>query len=540
MMQYPGRSVYKGIALGHIEVYRKHDDQVSRKKISDVDAEIGKVRTAVIQARGQMQRSYETARKEAGEESAAVFNVYQLILEDEGFLDPVLDMIRTQKVNAGYAVAVTRDKLSEMFAQMDDPHMRARAADIEDIANVLIRILEGRTGGELSPRTPVILVADDLSPSEMVQMDREKVLALVTVHGSANSHTSILARMMGIPALVQVPVDLEEIHTGMLAVVDGLEGTVVFGPDEKICERAKEKIKEEQERTQLLGSLKGKENVTLDGKKIHIYANIGSLSDVGAVLDSDAGGIGLFRSESLYLGRDTFPTEEEQFQVYKKVAQAMGEKKVIIRTLDLGADKQADYLDLGKEANPAMGYRAIRICLKQPDIFKTQLRALCRAAVYGNISVLYPMIISAGEVRQIQRIIKEVQEGLDKAGIPYKDPEQGIMIETPAAAMTSDRLAEMVDFFSIGTNDLTQYTLAIDRQNERLEDLYDPHHEAVLRMIRMVVENAHEHGIWVDICGEAGADLALTERFIRMGVDGLSVAPSMVLEIRRAVRGMKI
>ena len=443
-------------------------------------------------------------------------------------------------VNAEYAVAVTGDNFSEMFAGMDNDYMKARAADIKDISNRLVRNLTGREDINDGNMEPSIIVADDLSPSETVQMDKEKILAFVTVHGSTNSHTAILARMMNIPALIGVPIDLNEIHTGMKAVVDGQKGEVIFDPSEEICVEVEKRVREEQEKLKLLQSLKGKENVTLSGKTIKIFANIGSVSDVGYVLENDAGGIGLFRSEFLYLGRNDFPTEEEQFQAYKQVAQTMAGKNVVIRTLDIGADKQVDYFNLGKEDNPAMGYRAIRICLKQPDIFRTQLRALFRAAVYGNISVMYPMITSVEEVRQIQAIVSEVKAELDEKEIPYKTPEQGIMIETPAAVMISDELAEIVDFFSIGTNDLTQYTLAVDRQNEKLDDFYRPHHKAILRMIKMTVDNAHKCGKWVGICGELGADPELTEEFLRMGVDELSVAPSMVLKVRKAVRESEV
>lgn len=449
-------------------------------------------------------------------------------------------MIRTEMVNAEYAVAVTGDNFSEMFANMDDDYMKARAADVKDISNRLIKNLKGEEDIDFTSMEPSVIVADDLTPSETVQMNKEKILAFVTVHGSANSHTSILARMMNIPALIGVPLNLEEIHSGMQVVVDGFQGEVIIEPTEKICDDVKRRIEEEKEKLTLLETLKGKENTTLDGKTINIYANIGSVGDVGYVLENDAGGIGLFRSEFLYLGKSDFPTEEEQFQAYKQVVQTMAGKKVIIRTLDIGADKQADYFNLGKEDNPAMGYRAIRICLKQPDIFKTQLKALLRASVFGNLSVMYPMITSVEEVEKIYAIVNEVKAELDAIQVPYKLPEQGIMIETPAAVMVSDELADLVDFFSIGTNDLTQYTLAIDRQNERLDDFYNPHHKAILRMIQMVVENAHKHGKWAGICGELGADLELTESFVRMGVDELSVSPSMILKIRKVVREMRV
>lgn len=536
MLKLSGKSVYKGIVLGPVAVYRKSDEQVKRIKIDDADAEILRLEKAGEQSKKQLQELYDKAVKEVGEASAAVFEVHQMMLEDEDYLDAIHNMIRTQMVNAEYAAAVTGDNFSNMFDSMDDAYMKARAADIKDISNRLVRNLQGVEEVDLRSMEPSIIVADDLSPSETVQMDKEKVLAFVTVHGSTNSHTAILARMMNIPALIGVQVDLDEIHTGMKAVVDGYAGEVVFEPSEVFCAETQERIGEEQEKLQLLHTLKGKENITLSGQKIHIYANIGSVGDVGYVLENDAGGIGLFRSEFLYLGRNGFPGEEEQFQAYKQVVQTMAGKKVIIRTLDIGADKQVDYFNLGKEDNPSMGYRAIRICLKEPEIFKTQLRALLRAAVFGNLSIMYPMITSAEEVHKIYDIVEEVREELATEQIPYRMPEQGIMIETPAAVMISDELAKLVDFFSIGTNDLTQYTLAVDRQNEKLDDFYDPHHKAIMKMIQMTVDNAHAAGKWAGICGELGADLELTEDFIRMGVDELSVAPSMILKLRKKVR----
>ncbi len=539
MMQFSGKSVYKGIVLGKTAVLGNQDTPVKHRKIDDVKAEVERVRLAGIKAKEQLQILYDKALKEVGETNAAIFEVHQMVLEDEDFLDSIHNMIQTEMVNAEYAIAMTGDNFSEMFAAMDDDYMKARAADIKDISNRLIRILEGRKETGPYSEEPVIIIADDLSPSETIQMDKEKILAFVTVHGSANSHTAILARMMNIPALISVSMDLDRIRTGMTAVVDGFAGTVTFEPDEALCEEAKRRMEEEPEKLRLLEELKGKENITLGGRKIDLYANIGSVSDIGYVLENDAGGIGLFRSEFLYLGREKLPTEEEQFQAYKQAAQMMAGKKVIIRTLDIGADKQADYLNLGKEDNPAMGYRAIRICLKRPDIFKTQLRALLRAAMFGNISIMYPMITATEEVEQIFKIIKEVQDELDTAKIPYRYPEQGIMIETPAAVMISDELAEMVDFFSIGTNDLTQYTLAVDRQNEKLDDFYNPHHKAILRMIKMVVDNAHKHGKWAGICGELGADPELTKEFVRMGLDELSVAPSMILKIRKIIRELE-
>lgn len=535
-----GKAVYKGIALGKISVLRKTENVVKRVKIEDADAELQRVETARAQAIEQLGKLYDKAVKEVGEASAAIFEVHQMMLEDLDFNEAIENTIRTQEVNAEYAVASTGDSFSEMFASMDDDYMKARAVDIKDISERLVQNLAGNGDNGLDFTEPVIVVADDLTPSETVQMDKEKILAFVTVHGSTNSHTAILARMMNIPALIGVPMDLAQIHNGMKAIVDGFQSQVVFEPTEEICAETEKRIQEEEEKKILLQNLKGKENVTLDGRKINVYANIGSVGDLGYVMENDAGGIGLFRSEFLYLGRDTFPTEEEQFQAYKQVLQTMAGKKVIIRTLDIGADKQVEYFNLGKEENPALGYRAIRICLKQPEIFKTQLRALLRAAVFGNLSVMYPMITSTDEVVKICRIVEEVEEELMSEGIPYKIPEQGIMIETPAAVMVSDELAEMVDFFSIGTNDLTQYTLAIDRQNEKLDDFYNPHHKAILKMIRMVVESAHKAGKWVGICGELGADLSLTEEFVRMGVDELSVAPSMILKIRKIVREMTV
>ena len=540
MQSYQGKSVYKGIAMGPVVVLKKNDYQVKRTRIEDPEAEIKRVDEALEKSKEQLQKLYDKAVQEVGEASAAIFEVHQMMLEDDDYLEAIQNTIRTEQINAEYAVAATGDNFAEMFASMDDDYMKARSADIKDISERLVRNLSGQDDADLSSIEPSIIVADDLSPSETVQMDKDKILAFVTVHGSTNSHTAILARMMNIPALIGVDMNLEELHTGMEAVVDGFQGTVIFEPDETVKAQTTEKMAEEAEKLRLLQELKGKENVTLDGHKINIYANIGSVGDIGYVMENDAGGIGLFRSEFLYLGRNDFPTEEEQFQAYKQAVQMMAGKKVIIRTLDIGADKQVDYFNLGNEDNPAMGYRAIRICLKQPEIFKTQLRALLRAAVYGNLSIMYPMITSTEEVKKIYEIVAEVEEELKAQEIQYKIPEQGIMIETPAAAIISDRLAEMVDFFSIGTNDLTQYTLAIDRQNEKLDEFYNPHHEALLRMIRMVVDNAHKCGKWAGICGELGADTTLTEEFVRMGLDELSVAPSMVLKLRKIVREMKV
>lgn len=539
MQCFQGKSVYKGIAMGSIVVLKKDDYQVKRTRIEDPEAEVKRVDAALEKSKEQLQKLYDKAVKEVGEASAAIFEVHQMMLEDDDYLEAIQNTIRTEQVNAEYAVATTGDNFAEMFASMDDDYMKARSADIKDISERLVRNLSGQEDTDLSSIDPSVIVADDLSPSETVQMDKDKILAFVTVHGSTNSHTAILARMMNIPALIGVPMDLDELKTGMTAVVDGFEGTVTFDPDEEIKAQTEKRMEEEAEKLKLLQELKGKENVTLDGHKINIYANIGSVGDIGYVLENDAGGIGLFRSEFLYLGRNDFPTEEEQFQAYKQAVQMMAGKKVIIRTLDIGADKQVDYFNLGNEDNPALGYRAIRICLTQPDIFKTQLRALLRAAVYGNLSIMYPMITSTEEVKKIYEIVAEVEAELKEQEIQYKLPEQGIMIETPAAAIISDKLAEMVDFFSIGTNDLTQYTLALDRQNAKLDDFYNPHHEAILRMIQMVVDNAHKCGKWAGICGELGADATLTEQFVRMGVDELSVAPSMILKLRKIVREMK-
>ena len=540
MQCFQGKSVYKGIAMGPVVVLRKNDYQVKRTRSEDAEAEAARVDVALKASQEQLQKLYDKAVKEVGEASAAIFEVHQMMLEDEDYLEAIQSMIRTEQVNAEYAVAVTGDNFAEMFASMDDDYMKARSADIKDISERLVRNLSGQGDVDLSSIEPSVIVADDLSPSETVQMDKDKILAFVTVHGSTNSHTAILARMMNIPALIGVKMDLEELQTGMTAVVDGFGGKVTFEPDEELKAQTEARMQDEEEKLKLLQELKGKENITLDGRKINIYANIGSVGDIGYVMENDAGGIGLFRSEFLYLGRNDFPTEEEQFQAYKQAVQMMAGKKVIIRTLDIGADKQVDYFNLGNEDNPAMGYRAIRICLKQPEIFKTQLRALLRAAVYGNLSIMYPMITSTEEVKRIYEIVAEVEEELKAQEIQYKIPEQGIMIETPAAAIISDRLAEMVDFFSIGTNDLTQYTLAIDRQNEKLDEFYNPHHEALLRMIQMVVDNAHKCGKWAGICGELGADVTLTEQFVRMGLDELSVAPSMVLKLRKIVREMKV
>lgn len=534
-----GKSVYKGIAMGKISVLKKDDYIVKRTKIEDAQAEIQRVKAAVAASQEQLQKLYEKAVKEVGEASAAIFEVHQMMLEDEDYSESIENIITTEMVNAEYAVASTGDNFSEMFASMDDDYMKARAADIKDISKRLVKNLSGHGGDGIDLEEPVIVVADDLSPSETVQMDKDKILAFVTVHGSANSHTAILARMMNIPALIGVDMDLEALTTGVEGAVDGFTGEFYIEPTEEVKTSIQTKIEEEKEKRALLQTLKGKENVTKSGKTIKLFANIGSVSDMGYVLENDAGGIGLFRSEFLYIGRNELPGEEEQFQAYRQAVQNMAGKKVIIRTLDIGADKQADYLQIPQEENPALGYRAIRICLTQPEIFKVQLRALFRASAYGNLSIMYPMITSVEEVEQIQQIVCEVKQELKEAGIPYKDVEEGVMIETPAAVMISDDLAKMVDFFSIGTNDLTQYTLAIDRQNEKLDPFYKPHHKAILRMIKMVVDNAHKEGKWAGICGELGADPELTETFVKMGVDELSVAPSMILKLRKIIREME-
>lgn len=534
-----GKSVYKGIAMGKISVLKKDDYIVKRTKIEDAQAEIQRVKAAVAASQEQLQKLYEKAVKEVGEASAAIFEVHQMMLEDEDYSESIENIITTEMVNAEYAVASTGDNFSEMFASMDDDYMKARAADIKDISKRLVKNLSGHGGDGIDLEEPVIVVADDLSPSETVQMDKDKILAFVTVHGSANSHTAILARMMNIPALIGVDMDFETLTTGVEGAVDGFTGEFYIEPTEEVKTSIQTKIEEEKEKRALLQTLKGKENVTKGGKTIKLFANIGSVSDMGYVLENDAGGIGLFRSEFLYIGRNELPGEEEQFQAYRQAVQNMAGKKVIIRTLDIGADKQADYLQIPQEENPALGYRAIRICLTQPEIFKVQLRALFRASAYGNLSIMYPMITSVEEVEQIQQIVCEVKQELKEAGIPYKDVEEGVMIETPAAVMISDDLAKMVDFFSIGTNDLTQYTLAIDRQNEKLDPFYKPHHKAILRMIKMVVDNAHKEGKWAGICGELGADPELTETFVKMGVDELSVAPSMILKLRKIIREME-
>jgi phosphotransferase system enzyme I (PtsI) len=535
MQIYKGKSVFGGIAIGKISVYKKDEQLVKRVKIADADAEMERYTDARNIAAAQLQKLYDKALKEVGEANAAIFEVHQMMLEDEDYNESVENIIHSQMVNAEYAVASTADNFAQMFEAMDDDYMRGRAADVRDISERVITVLAGGAGSGLDSDEPVIIAADDLAPSETVQLDKDKVLSFVTAHGSENSHTAILARTMGIPALIGTGIDLDETVDGKLGIVDGTNGVVYVDPDAELLEEMKKKQQEEQEKKRLLQTLKGKENITLDGQKVMLYANVGNIKDLGIALQNDAGGIGLFRSEFIYLGQDHYPTEEEQFQIYKTVAETMAGRRVIIRTLDIGADKQCDYFELDKEDNPAMGLRAIRICLTRPEIFKTQLRALFRASVYGNINIMYPMIISVDEVRQIKAIVEEVKAELTEQGIEYGNPAQGIMIETPASVMMSRELAEEVDFFSIGTNDLTQYTLAIDRQNSKLDKFFDSHHPAVLRMIQMTVENAHKAGIWCGICGELGADQALTKDFLAMGVDELSVSPGSILPLRKII-----
>ena len=534
MQELKGKSVFGGIAIGRISVYNKDESTVKRVKIEDTAAEVRRFEEAKETAKEQLQVLYEKALVEVGEVNAMIFDVHQMMLDDLDYVEAITHMIENQGINAEYAVAATGDNFSNMFAAMDDDYMKARAADVKDISNRVVKILQGKKDNVLDGDEPVILLADDLAPSETVQLDKSKVLAFVTRHGSTNSHTAILARTMNIPALIGVK--FEENVDGKFAIVDGYNGIVYVEPTDDVVKEYESKKQEAEEKKRLLQELKGKENITLDGKKIKLYANIGGVADVASALQNDAEGIGLFRSEFLYLESDTFPTEEEQFQAYKTVAENMAGKKVIIRTLDIGADKQVDYFNLDKEDNPAMGYRAIRICLTQPEIFKTQLRAIFRASYYGNIGVMYPMIISVSEVQRIHAIVDEVKAELDAQGLPYGDVEQGIMIETPAAVMMSAELAKEVDFFSIGTNDLTQYTLAIDRQNPKLDDFYDSHHPAILRMIQMVIDNGHKENCWVGICGELGADTTLTETFLKMGIDELSVSPSMIFPVRDKVR----
>lgn len=536
MLTYQGKSVFGGIAIGRIKVYRKDAQTVKRVRVEDPRQEAARFLQAKETAAGQLQALYEKACKEVGEDNAAIFEIHQMMLDDADYLESVDNYIQNQGLNAEYAVAATGENFAQMFASMDDAYMQARAADVKDISERILRVLSGRQETAADGGLPMILAAEDLAPSETVQLDKSKVLAFVTVKGSANSHTAILARTMNIPAIIGIKLPLDSTIDGKLAVVDGFSGAVYVEPEPELLGRMQARLDRENEKKALLQTLRGKENVTLDGKRINVYANIGNSKDLALVLQNDAGGIGLFRSEFIYLERDAFPTEEEQFSIYRSVAETMAGKKVIIRTLDIGADKQADYFGLEHEENPAMGLRAIRICLTRPEIFKTQLRALFRAAVFGNLSVMYPMITSMAEMRRIKAIAAEVAGELEAEGIPFAVPEQGIMIETPAAVMISDQLAREAAFFSIGTNDLSQYTMAIDRQNALLDEFFEPHSEAVLRMIRMTVENGHKAGIWVGICGELGADLDLTADFLKMGVDELSVSPGRVLPLRKVIR----
>ena len=535
MEVYQGKSVFGGIAIGRISVHKKDEQQVKRVRIEDSEQEILRYRQAKQTAMEQLQGLYQKALKEVGEANAAIFEIHQMMLEDDDYNESVENIIRMQQVNAEYAVASTGDNFAQMFSAMDDDYMRARSADVKDISERVLSVLGGRATGIAASGEPVIIVADDLAPSETVQLNKDLVLSFVTVHGSVNSHTAILARTMSIPALIGTAIPLTDDIDGKVGIVDGKNGCIYVDPDEDTLGRMQQLKLEEQEKKELLQTLKGRENITIDGKKIMLYANIGNSKDLAAVLQNDAGGIGLFRSEFIYLERDAFPTEEEQFQIYRTVAETMAGKPVIIRTLDIGADKKCDYFEMEPEENPAMGCRAIRICLTRPEIFKTQLRALFRASAFGNISIMYPMIISVDELRKIKTIVAEIRQELTEQGVTFGEPKQGIMIETPAAVMMSEELAKEVDFFSIGTNDLTQYTLAIDRQNPKLDAFYDPHHPAVLRMIQMVVENAHKAGIWAGICGELGADTSLTRRFLTMGVDELSMSPGSILPVRKII-----
>ena len=536
MVIYDGKAVFEGVAIGKLSVYKKSEQMVKREKITDVEAEINRYADAREVTIKQLQDLYDKAVKEVGESSAEIFEAHQLMVDDLDYIDSVENIIRTQEVNAEYAVAQTGDNFEKMFLDMEDEYFKGRAADIKDITERIITVLSGGGNSGLSTDEPVIVIADDLAPSETVQMDKDKILSFVTVHGSANSHTSILAKTMNIPAIIGCDIPLDDELNGKMAVVDGFEGKVYVDPDEGVLAKKTELLNEELEKKKLLEQLKGKDNVTLDGQHINIYANIGNTKDLALVLENDAGGIGLFRSEFIYLESDDYPTEEHQFAIYRQVAESMAGKKVIIRTLDIGADKQADYFNLPKEENPAMGMRAIRICLTQPEIFKTQLRAILRASAFGKISIMFPMIISVDEVKKIKVIVEEVKQELDSLGLKYdKDIELGIMIETPAAVMMAEELAEEVDFFSIGTNDLTQYTLAIDRQNQTLDDFYDSHHPGLMKMLKMVVDGAHKGGAWAGICGELGSDLTLTKEFLAMGFDELSVSPSRVLPLRKIV-----
>lgn len=536
MKEYKGKRVFGGITIGKICIYKKEEHQVKRIRIADTNAELLRYRQAKNEAIEQLQDLYQKALKEVGEANAAIFEVHQMMLEDTDYNESIESIVSGQSVNAEYAVALTGDNFSQMFAAMEDEYMKARAADVKDISERVLSILMRTDNPIIDTDEPVIVVADDLAPSQTVQLDKDLILAFVTVQGSLNSHTAILARTMSIPALVQTSFQIDRQIDGKLGIVDGENGVFYVEPDEKTVQEMKRRQKEEHHKKELLLALRGKENVTLDGRRVMLYANIGNIKDLATVIQNDAGGIGLFRSEFIYLEREQFPTEEEQFQIYRQVAETMAGKRVIIRTLDIGADKQCDYFEMEHEENPALGCRAIRICLSRPEIFRTQLRALFRASIFGKIAIMYPMITSIKEIEQIYAIVSQVKAELDEQNIAYGQPEQGIMIETPAAVLISDLLAKKVDFFSIGTNDLTQYTLALDRQNTSLDAFYDPHHPAVLRMISMVVDNAHKAGIWAGICGELGADLSLTKEFLAMGVDELSVSPGSILPIRKIVR----
>ena len=537
MITLEGKSVFGGVAIGKIQFYKRNEITIKRTRVEDVEAEVERFQNAKAKTLELLKGLYEKALEDVGEANAMIFEAHQLMLEDPDYVESIENIIRTQDVNAEYAIGATADNFAAIFEAMDDAYMQGRAADVRDVSERLLQALSSQNETVMVMDEPVIIAADDLVPSETVQLDKEKVLSFVTMYGSANSHTAILARTMNIPAVIGLGEALKEEYDGKVAIVDGVDGKVYIDPDEETMASMQKKQKKDQEQKELLNQLKGKENVTKSGQKVNVYANIGNLADVGAVLKNDAGGIGLFRSEFLYLESDTYPTEEQQFAVYKKVAETMAGKKVIIRTLDIGADKQVDYFKLDKEDNPALGYRAIRICLTRPEIFKTQLRALYRASAYGQISIMFPMIISVAEVKKIKEIVEEVKAELRTEGAAFReDVELGIMIETPAAVMVSRELANEVDFFSVGTNDLTQYTLAIDRQNQKLEDIYDSHHPAVLAMIRMAAESAHAEGKWIGICGELGADVTLTETFLKMGIDELSVAPGMVLKVRQKIR----
>ena len=537
MITITGKSVFGGVSIGKLSFYKRNQKVIKREHVENVESECVRFQEAKAEGIRQLKELYEKSIADVGEANAMIFEIHQMMLEDLDYIESIENIIRSQEVNAEFAVATTADNFAQMFAAMDDAYMQGRAADVKDVSERVLDILCGVSEGIKQTDEPSIIAADDLVPSETVQLDKEKVLSFVTMYGSANSHTAILARTMNIPAVIGLGEALKEEYDGKVAIVDGVDGKVYIDPDEETMASMQKKQKKDQEQKELLNQLKGEENVTKSGQKVNVYANIGNLADVGAVLKNDAGGIGLFRSEFLYLESDTYPTEEQQFAVYKKVAETMAGKKVIIRTLDIGADKQVDYFKLDKEDNPALGYRAIRICLTRPEIFKTQLRALYRASAYGQISIMFPMIISVAEVKKIKEIVEEVKAELRTEGAAFReDVELGIMIETPAAVMVSRELAKEVDFFSVGTNDLTQYTLAIDRQNQKLEDFYDSHHPAVLAMIRMAAESAHAEGKWIGICGELGADVTLTETFLKMGIDELSVAPGMVLKVRQKIR----